>query len=218
MQPIENNLVVRDIKSLLKLFQALKKAISVKSLRKNKDLHEKAHKEAAEELIAELKKRQAGFTLPPGRNTTTTHKTSQKMTSDNPILEAKAEKKYRSMDTRYDAKLKKQEEWTQLLLQKIDHTITPLRVELLRCPEANRTLLIEDWPELRKMISPQEFTIPEMQEQINRTIIALKTLIRKTKRKGIKSLINGVKWLYETTVKAIVVSILEWYSKDRVNK
>jgi len=57
-----------------------------------------------------------------------------------------------------------------------------------------------------------------MQEQINRTIIALKTLIRKTKRKGIKSLINGVKWLYETTVKAIVVSILEWYSKDRVNK
>jgi glucan phosphorylase len=212
MHPLESNLVVTDIKSLLKLFLALKKTISAKSLRKNKDLEEKARGEAAEELKAELKKRKAGFTLPPRRLNIPMHKTSkteQKMASDNPILEAKAEKKYRSVDKRYDAKLKKREEWTKLLLQKIDHTITPLRFEFSRCPEANKTLLVEDWPKLRKEISWRDFATPEMQEEVNRSIISLKTIIRKLRRIKVKILMDAIKWIYTVTIKAIIDSIIK---------
>jgi len=122
---------------------------------------------------------------------------------------------YRSSDKKCDEKLKIQEKRIKSLIEKIDHTITPLKQEFLKRPEASETLLSANWAELRKVISSQEFVSQEMQEQINRTITALKTLKRMLWREKIRSLINEVKWSYEVTLKAILISVLDWLSKSR---
>ena len=89
---LQNNLAVRDIKQLLKLFRALRKTTLKKPFKKNRDLKEKAYKEAKEELNVELKKRQAGFTQRPGRTNIFPHKTSvtkQKIYKNNTIVPLK---------------------------------------------------------------------------------------------------------------------------------
>ena len=196
MQPLENNLSVKDIKTLLKLFNALNKAIKEKPLHKDKNLEDKSFKEAEEEIKTELIKRQAGFTLPPGRINISINKVSkkaQKIIPINPIIEVKAENIYRTMDKKYDDMLKKREERIQLLLQNIDHVITPLRFYFLNCPEANKTLLIADWPNLRKGILLRDFSKPEMQAQVDRSITALKIIIRKVWWKKFNKIKNEIK-------------------------
>jgi hypothetical protein len=216
----QNNFVVRDIKPLLKLFRALQKATQKKLLKKNKDLEEKAYKEAEKEFTATLKKWQTGFTLPPGHTNIFPHKTSeaeQKNTQDrcNRAIEVKAEKIYRSLDKKYDAELMDRDKTLQLLIKKIDYTITPLSIELRKCPEVNNTLLIDDWSEIREKFSVQDFMTSEMQEEVSRSTIALETLMRRLRQRRIKSLINTGKWFYEVTVKVIWVSVLGWLSKSR---
>jgi len=218
MQLSQNELVVRDVKCLLKLFGALRKAVRTKPLRKNKELEEIAHKRATEELIAELKKREAGFTFPPGRFTQ--HRKSeaeQKIAQEqgNHVLEARAENKYHSMDKKYDAKLRERDKKIQLLIQKIDHTITPIGNELRQYAETDKTLLVADWPELRRKISVRDFITPEMQEQVDRIIIALEILMRRLRRVRTKSLIGAVKWFYEVTIKTLLDLVLDWISKSR---
>jgi hypothetical protein len=221
MQFLENNLVVNDIKLLLKLFRALQKEIHAKPLKKNKDLEKKAHKEAEEEFVAELKKWQKGFTFRPGKSRATPNKTSkseQKSLQEqfDKNIDARAEKKYRTIDKQYDDKLRRREDLIQLLIQKIDFAITPLSVEFKKCPEANRTLLIADWPELRKVISWRDFATQEMQEQINRTVIALKMLKRKLWRNRIKALspIGAAKWIIKEAIKAFWDSVFRQSQHD----
>lgn len=71
----------------------------------------------------------------------------------NHIIEGKAEKKYRELDSKYDSKLKGQEKKAQKLVEKIDYTITAYKVAFAKCPETDKTLLLIDWEDLRNKFS-----------------------------------------------------------------
>jgi len=220
----QSGLSLGEVRRILKLFKFLQEATRPKSIRKNRELEKKACKEAEEEFVAELKKREQGLTFGPGRNIVPKR---IKKSEDKKLrqsfdynVKVRAEKKYRSLDVKYDAKIRTREEKIQLLIQKIDHTITPMSLEFKRCLEANKTLLIADWPELRKVMSWRDFTTQEMLEQIDRTIIALKILVRRLRREKIKSLslIGAAKWVCREIIRAFWDSFLEWCSKGSNNK
>jgi len=204
---------VREVRTLLRYFRKLRVVAGKEPPTKKKSLWERTKEEAKEELIEELKLQERGITLRPNGPYRTARKPSlseQKRQQDqiNHITEGKAEKKYRILDSKYDSKLEGQEKKAQKLVEKIDYTITAYKVAFAKYPEADKTLLLIDWENLRNKFSIKDIMKFEEQGLFDRTIYVLEIITSRLTQPRWERIMGKIGacfiQLYNVTLRAIL--------------
>ena len=216
MKRKKNELTLKEFKTLLRYLQKLR-AIARKDppVKKNR-LWESAKEKGTKELRMEMKVRERGITVRSScgpyrdRAARKPNQIEQKRQQDhlNYIIEGKAEKIYRELDSTYDSKLMRQEHKAEELVKKIDYTITAYKVALAEYSEVYNTLLLIDWKDLRDKFSTKEIMKFEKQELFDRAIHVLEIIITRFTQAQ-KGKFLGKIWslsleLYERTIGAVI--------------
>lgn len=211
---------VREVRTLLRHFRKLRAVAGKEPPTKKKSLWERTKEEAKEELIEELKLRERGITLRPNGPYRAARKPSpseQKHRQDqfDHIIEGNAEKKYRELDSKYDSKLKRQEKKAQKWVDEIDFTITAYKVALAKYPEANKTLLLIDWEDLRNKFSIRDIMKFEEQGLFNRTIHVLEIITSRLNQPRWERIIGKIGAFYKVTIVAFFEAILNYCRQSK---
>jgi hypothetical protein len=130
------------------------------------------------------------------------------------VIEGRAERRYIALDKAYAMALSKRDRKVYKLVQTVDHFVTPIQYKLSRLPEANHTLLVSKWQELRERFSVNEIMGFDQNgmELYDRTIQALEALRRSVRaerrRRLAEAISHFVLALYQTTIGAILDRVL----------
>ncbi len=210
-----SELKITDINKLLGLFQRLEKLLDPELPPKNHQLWEQSLQQAEKELAEKLKKRQATFTNPPGRNFPPQKTSKVERQKSQKQLEERirqiAEKKYCEKDPAYAKAVDQAKNEVFDTLKKIDHSLLAVRKPLSQFPRVQSSLLAVDWKEhirgYYNFMDKNSFSY-----QLREAIDVLESLQLQLKRQQptIRLKIGILFWkLYEKTLKIIVDAIVK---------
>jgi hypothetical protein len=178
-----NKLKVKDVGTLLKLFQQLEKASKTELPSKNDSLRKRCKKEAEKELLKKLREQESHFINRPltqkniythARQVDYDREPSEKDIRE--IISAGAEKIYQERDKTYAMALDKRRKSIQAIVRKIDHTHYPIKEQLLQFDRAKGSLLEADWRQIRDEFSVDAIMQFQKNGLIDRAIDALEPI------------------------------------------
>jgi len=176
MGAMVSKLTLKDVDALSKLFHSLQELSNFEKPTKNQALWKQCLKEAKEELVEQVKKRESQLTFRPGRNFPLRKTSEEKQKNLQKIIIGKAEIGYRLKDSKYNQSLLQVEEEIAELVKAIDHTLYSIREPLLKFDRAHGTLLEANWRQIRDRFTIDEIMQFHTQGLVERAIDALEAI------------------------------------------
>ena len=206
----------KDVKKLLSLFRQMEKLLRPNLPAKKRELWDQSLKQAKEELVQQLKKKESSLSPARGRiilpqKLGETKQKEIQQQFEKCVLEI-AEQRYREKDEEYSEAVNTARKAVEQVVRKIDHTLYSIGKSLSEFDRAQGTLLQANWRQIRDIFSVDEIMQFQAHGLVERAIDALEAIKRKVKqqRPKVSQRISAWLWkLYEKTLKVIVDEFLE---------